>query len=177
MIRMDIDTVVVGNTHVASLVVLKPHDTSEFGPTTKLPIRIGLTEAVAIKRAFDNTTSSRPMTHDLLLNTLDALGATVASVCISRVEGTTFFARINILPANGPKISLDARPSDALALAVRAKTPLFAEASVLTTATYPDFNGVRKDEMDRELKDFHSFIENLSPEDFTVDNKRADKND
>lgn len=177
MIRMDIDTVVVGNAHVTSLVILKSHDTSEFSAGAKLPIRIGLTEALSIKRAFEHKTSARPMTHDLLLSTIDALGASVASVCISRVEGTTFFAQVNLLPANGPKISLDARPSDAISLAVRSKALIFADDAVLAAATYPDFKAVRNDEIQREMHEFHSFVENLNPEDFTVDHKRGDKND
>ena len=75
---------------------------------------------------------------------------------------------MELIAANGSHEYLDARPSDAIALAVRTGAPVYAEESVLTTAALPDFAAVEKDEQEAELAEFHQFVENLSPEDFNV---------
>lgn len=171
MVRMDVESIVIGNKHVASMLILHPRDTSNYSSGLKLPIRIGLSEAMSMQDATQNTKHKRPMTHDLLLNTITKLGGTVSSVCINDVEGRTFFADISIIMDSGETITIDSRPSDAVALALRVNAPIFVDSQVLNIATYPDFTAVRKDEMDRELNDFRSFLDTLTPEDFLADNK------
>ena len=117
--RMDIQTVVVGSGPVASLVVLKPHELAEDEHPTRLPIRIGTVEATAISMGVEPQEGGRPMTHDLLRSAINDLGATVSGVCISDVSGTTFFALVELEKSSGETISVDARPSDAIALAVQ----------------------------------------------------------
>mgnify|MGYP001176694588 CR=1 FL=1 len=165
---MDIQTVVVGGGPVASLIVLTTRKPSDAGMHAQLPIRIGTVEATAISMGIDGTKDGRPMTHDLFVSTLDALGATIDSVNISDVHGTTFYATVNLITDSGRHISVDARPSDAIALAVRCKAPIFASESVLQAATLPDFASVEKDEKEQELQEFHDFVEGLSPEDFNT---------
>ena len=164
LIRMDIQSVVVGAGPVASVVVLKPRHDS--GPSSKLPIRIGSIEAVSISMGIDGREHKRPMTHDLLGSVISTLDASVASVIISDVQGTTFFAQLRLVSSLGEPLCVDARPSDALALAVRVHAPIFAESSVLDTAALPDFASVERDERQKEAEAFHDFVEGLSPEDF-----------
>ena len=164
LVRMDIQSVVVGAGPVSSMVVLRPrHDD---GSSSKLPIRIGAVEAAALSMGVDGHASSRPMTHDLLANVISQLGASVVSVVIHDVHGTTFFARLCLKTELGQELAIDARPSDALALAVRLHVPIFATDKILHTAALPDFAGVERDEREREEEAFHDFVESLSPEDF-----------
>lgn len=164
ILRMDIQSVVVGAGPVASVVVLKPRQ--DNGSTSKLPIRIGTVEAIAISMGVDGHKQKRPMTHDLLNSVVTNLGASLSSVVINNVEGTTFYAQLRLVNDRGETISVDARPSDALALAVRMHAPIFAEEEVLDTAALPDFASVERDERAREAEAFHDFVEGLSPEDF-----------
>lgn len=165
---MDIQTVVVGGGPVASLIVLRTSKPNADGSFTQLPIRIGAVEATAISMGVDGAHGGRPMTHDLLASTIEALGAKVSHVVISDVEGTTFFAQVALRTDSGRAVQVDARPSDAIALAVRVDAPLFAEESVLEAATLPDFASVEKDEEKQELEKFHAFVEGLSPDDFNA---------
>ena len=123
---------------MTSLVVLKPR----HGETTstQLPIRIGTFEAAAISMGVEARAHKRPMTHDLLNNVIRDLGATLTSVVINRVSGTTFYAQLRLVTAAGETISVDARPSDAIALAVRSHKPIFADEKVLETATSTPWN-------------------------------------
>lgn len=165
---MDIKSVVVGGGPIASLVVLCPQETRSGEGAVKLPIRIGTVEASAISMGVDRPKGARPMTHDLLANAIEALGAKVGSVRVTSVSGTTFFAQVELVTAEHEHEYLDARPSDAVALAVRTGAPIYAEESVLATAGLPDFDAVKKSEQEAELAEFHQFVEGLSPEDFNV---------
>ena len=165
-VRMDIGSVVVGGGAVASVIVLKPHDEVQGLGMVQLPIRIGVAEASSISAALAHVPLSRPLTHDLLLNVIRELGATVMCVTIERVEGTTFYATIALALEDGEVKHIDARPSDALALALRCDAPIYAEHSVIDTAACPDFSAIAKSEQEEQLVAFHSFVENLSPQDF-----------
>ncbi|HQE69672.1 MAG TPA: bifunctional nuclease family protein [Atopobiaceae bacterium] len=164
LVRMDIQTVVVGGGPVASLVILR---TRTGDKDVQLPIRIGAIEATSISMGVNGAPSKRPMTHDLLLSTIKALDATLESITIAEVEGTTFFAHLNIRLSNDDLQVVDARPSDALALAVRTGAPIFASEDVVDAATLPDFSAVEESERQHSLEEFHSFVENLSPSDFS----------
>lgn len=164
--EMDIESVVVGSGPVASLVVLKSHPDTE-GTTFELPIRIGNIEASAISMGIQKNGNTRPMTHDLLASVIDSLGGRLRSVRVISVEGTTFFAQLELVGANGVVSFVDARPSDAIALAVRVHAPIYAEETVLNTASMPNFRGVESAERKEELQRFHEFVETISPEDFS----------
>ena len=172
--RMDIESVIVGGGPVASLVVLRTREGEGSSDARLLPIRIGKVEATAITMGVNRRSGGRPMTHDLLAATISALGAKTVSVRVMAVQGTTFFAQLELIAANGERAFVDARPSDAIALAVREEVPVYAEESVLETASMPDFRGVEKDEERRELSEFHDFVESLSPEDFNVTHGEKD---
>lgn len=168
MVRVDIETVVIGGGPVASLVVLKPRRADSIEGEQPLPIRIGTVEASAIGMGVESPAHERPMTHDLLKDTIRALGSTVSSVAITKVEGTTFYAQVNLTTEQGDHLSLDARPSDAIALAVRTKSPIFVAEAVMDAASYPDFAAIGRDEEEKSMEEFHDFVENLSPDDFAA---------
>lgn len=177
LIQMDIQTIVVGGGPVASLLVLKPRIPEEAPHDAQLPIKIGPVEAMAIGMGVNDShrTTDRPMTHDLMNNVIESLGAHLDSVIISAVSGTTFFAQLRIEKEDGEAIFIDSRPSDAIALAVRTGAPIYARSDVLTTASYPDFRGVEKEEEEHEMEEFHKFVENLTPDDFANDSNSSAK--
>lgn len=165
LIRMDIKTIIVGGGPVASLIVLQPRGVND-GTSVQLPIRIGPIEATAISMGVGGDSPERPMTHDLLAKTIKALDAKLVGVSIVDVSGTTFYATLMLANFAGIVVEVDARPSDAIALAVRTGAPIYAEESVLETAAMPDFDAIDEAKKTQDLEDFHSFVENLSPEDF-----------
>lgn len=166
MIRMDIESIVVGNGPMSSLVILRPRHSSLKDGQTQLPICIGTAEAGAIGMSLESVPHNRPLTHELFKTALKTLGAKITSVSIYKVEGTTFFASLHLLTPQNERKALDCRPSDAIALALQAHAPIFVDSDVLVTASFPDFKAVKKDEQSRELKKFHTFINSVSPEDF-----------
>lgn len=97
---------------------------------TVLPIWVGIFEANAIAMQLEEVVSPRPMTHDLLKNVIEGLEAQVEQVVITDLKDNTFFAAIHIL-RDGERFTIDARPSDAMALALRASAPIFVERQVL----------------------------------------------
>ncbi len=164
---MDISSIAVGGGPIPSFIVLEQHDLPEGEKKSRrLPIRIGTVEASAISLGIEPKEGSRPMTHDLLKATVEALGAELMSVRITGVRGTTFYAQLVLRDAEGREVCVDARPSDAIALAVRCGVRILADDSVIDAATLPDFDGVEKAEKQAELEEFHNFVEHLSPDDF-----------
>lgn len=165
MVRMEIQTVVVGGMQLPSLVVLKTRDGDNHRVT--LPIKIGPVEALAITMGIEGDQQKRPLTHDLLSSVINTLGARLSSIAIVDVRGTTFFATLQLIRSDGSRVEVDCRPSDAIALAVRRGVPIYVREQVLETATMPDFQQVERDSEELELQAFHDFVEGLSPEDFS----------
>ena len=127
-----------------------------------LPIWIGVFEAEAISRGLEDAVTLRPMTHDLMKQILDTFQATLTRVVINDIKENTFYANL-YLNIEGKEIIVDSRPSDAIALAVRVKAPIFiAESVVEVTKQLGLFASNLLEEQD-ELK---TIIENMKPEDF-----------
>jgi bifunctional DNase/RNase len=167
MVRMDIGTVVIGAGPISSLVVLDEHDCPKQD-ALHLPIKVGTVEASNISMGVDECPARRPMTHDLLSSVISSLDARLASVAITGVRDTTFYAQLNLIDADGDPVAVDARPSDAIALAVRENATIFVDEAVLETAAAPDLESAEREEMERKAKEFHDFIENVSPDDFNA---------
>lgn len=123
-----------------------------------LPIWIGVFEANAIAQKIDGLEPQRPMTHDLIFNSYEALGAKVEKIVISDLQESTFFALIYLQTKAG-ELTIDARPSDAMALALRAEAPLFVRTSVLDQALAADRVTEVSDE--EQLK---KWLEELDPD-------------
>ena len=130
-----------------------------------IPIWIGLFEASAIATEMEKINFSRPMTHDLMNDILKILNVEITSVEICDLRNNTFFASIHLI-RSGERFVVDARPSDAIALALRANAQIFVDDKVLEKSRTIDF-GVKATELDK-LKDdkLKEFLENLSPEEF-----------
>jgi uncharacterized protein len=123
-----------------------------------LPIWVGIFEANAIALQMENVATPRPMTHDLLRNVIEDLKGQVTKVLISDLKDNTFYALIYVESA-GDMVAIDARPSDAIALALRTQAPIFVEETVIDNAKGIDF-GTEKADSDRLQK----WLESLDPE-------------
>jgi bifunctional DNase/RNase len=124
-----------------------------------LPIWVGIFEANAIALQIENISTPRPMTHDLLRNVIEDLKASVQKIVVSDLQDNTFFAVI-YLSLNGDTVAIDARPSDAIALALRARAPIFVEDAVIDNAKTVDLSSDKTDS-DR----LHKWLESLDPDD------------
>jgi len=175
LIEMTIEGIRVSLQNYQRVIILKEKESDRY-----LPIWIGPAEADAIAVRLQEVSVARPLTHDLLRDVLDKLGAQVESVVVNDLANDTFYARI-MVKVNGERLEIDSRPSDAIALAVRVQVPIFAEDAVLEKAgILLDQEGRPKDEqgiyqepiskVDEEelqrMSAFRDFIESLDLDDF-----------
>lgn len=123
-----------------------------------LPIWVGLYEANAIAMQMENVSALRPMTHDLLRNVIQDLNASVQKIVVCDLQENTFYALI-YLALNGNTVAIDARPSDAIALALRTRAPIFVEETVIDNAKTFD---PAPDKADAER--LHKWLESLDPD-------------
>lgn len=135
------------------------------GGARMLPILIGTPEAAAIHAALEGLVPPRPLTHDLMVNVFDALGARLEHVLITEVRDHTFYAELH-LDVAGRKLVVSSRPSDALALATRTDAPVFATESLLDEAAVEVPDELPADEEEAILDEFRDFLEEIKPEDF-----------
>ncbi|GIK36177.1 MAG: hypothetical protein BroJett011_00100 [Chloroflexota bacterium] len=170
MIEVKIDSIRVSLMSQHRVVVLKDVDTDRY-----LPIWIGPFEADAITIQLQGVQVARPLTHDLLKSVIDEMGATISHVTVSELKNDTFFARI-VMDVNGQSMEIDARPSDAIALAVRANAPLFVAEEVMSAASIIPETSLEEADMDRDteplseeeeeqLAVFRDFIDELDLDD------------
>jgi uncharacterized protein len=129
-----------------------------------LPIWIGLLEATAIASEMENVKFSRPMTHDLMKNLLDQLGTRVARIEICDLRDNTFYALVYLV-AQDKEITMDARPSDAIALALRMEAPIFVDEEVIQKSKAVDL-GAKEEIHSDEGKKWTEILEGLDPDDF-----------
>ena len=147
------------------IVLLKTADGNKF-----LPIWIGHPEAAAILMKLQSQAPPRPMTHDLLSDMLEQLEAQVVRITVTELRENTFYAQITV-QQDGREIEVDSRPSDAIALAIRAEAPIFAADRVIEESAI-EFEGedVDQDQLDAEVAKFRNFLDEVTPEDFAVEN-------
>lgn len=129
MVEMELNKIVIDEKRHDQVIVLK-----EKGGNRILPIVIGLNEASAIKLKISGFTPPRPLTHDLLHATIKNLEANIEKIIIDKLEENTFHAKLVIKTNSGQTKIVDARPSDSIALAVRAHAPIFVEDEVIKHA-------------------------------------------
>jgi hypothetical protein len=176
MIEMTIDSIRVSLMNYQRVVILKEKTAERY-----LPIWIGPAEADAIAVRLQGVSVPRPLTHDLLRSVIDSLGATIDSIIVSDLKNDTFYAKL-ILNVDHRQMEIDARPSDAIALAVRAEVPIYAEESVLDKAgiildretgkpvveetSDGGMKGATEEEMKGKMSAFYDFINTLDLDDF-----------
>jgi uncharacterized protein len=158
LVPMSIKGLMLDPVSNSPIVVLKDDDEKFF-----LPIWVGIFEANAIALQLENIATPRPMTHDLLRNLITQLDARVTRIVINDLKDATFFAQIRLLINRGGgdrMLEIDARPSDAIALALRTEAPIYVAQSVLEQAQ--TITPESADDADDKTK---NWFENLSPED------------
>lgn len=144
------------------VVMLREHETER---PRVLPILIGGPEASAIHSAMEGIVPPRPLTHDLLVTVMLALGATLERVVITEVREHTFFAELHLRTAAG-EIVVSSRPSDAIALSVRTAAPIFAEEALLDEAAVEAPEEAQEGDEEAILDEFRDFLDDVSPDDF-----------
>jgi bifunctional DNase/RNase len=171
LVELSIESIRVSLMNYQRVVILREKDSDRY-----LCIWIGPAEADAIAVQLQEVSVPRPLTHDLLRSVIDTLGAQVNHVLVNDLANDTFYARI-VLDVNGSSMEIDSRPSDAIALAVRARVPIFADEGVLDRAGVlldkdgePADRGERTVKIDPEelekMSAFKDFIESLDLDDF-----------
>lgn len=153
-LRMEIKGLMLDPSSNVPIVILRDEESDVF-----LPIWIGIFEANAIALRIEGVDPPRPMTHDLLLSSVHTLGAAIDRIVISDLKESTFFAVIH-LDRGGEKMTIDSRPSDAIALALRAEAPIFVLRTVLEKAKAVEMN-----ENATEEEKIRKMLEELGPED------------
>lgn len=180
MIEMVIDSIRVSLMNYQRVVILKEKEAERY-----LPIWIGPAEADAIAVKLQSVQVPRPLTHDLLQSVIDAMGGTVASIIICDLKSDTFYAKIVLNINGGQTLEVDSRPSDALALAVRAQVPIYADELVMDKASIlldketgkpvaspggeeiiGEKGGKLSEEDKKRLSAFYEFINTLDLDDF-----------
>ncbi len=160
MVEVEIDSIRVSLMSQHRIVILRDTTSERF-----LPIWIGPYEAEAITVSLQEMEVARPLTHDLLRNVLETLGAEVQRVNITELKDDVFYARI-IVNVNGQELEIDSRPSDALALAVRVHVPVFVADQVMEEASAEPEEGVDQEELEEEMDEerlevFKDFVDTL----------------
>ena len=154
LVPMSIKGLMLDPVSNSPIVVLKDEEEKFF-----LPIWVGIFEANAIALQIENIATPRPMTHDLLRNVIHDLKAEVQKIVVCDLQENTFYALI-YLGLNGDTVAIDARPSDAIALALRARAPIFVEDSVIDNAKTVDFTPEKGDS-----ERLQKWLESLDPDD------------
>ncbi len=130
MIQVELSRIIIDEKRQDQVIVLREKDGDR-----QIPIVIGFMEASSIKIKISGVDVPRPMTHDLLVNVIEALGATLERVLIDKLVNNTFHAKLEIKSKDGQIKLIDTRPSDSVALAVRFKAPMFVADDVLQKST------------------------------------------
>jgi uncharacterized protein len=155
-IEMTIKGLMVDPITNTPIVILRDKDGQKV-----LPIWVGIFEANAIALQIENIATPRPMTHDLLRNVIHDLKAEVKKIVVCDLQENTFYALIYLaIDGRGETVAIDARPSDAIALALRTRAPIFVEDTVIDHAKTVDFTS-EKNDADR----LHKWLESLDPDD------------
>jgi bifunctional DNase/RNase len=151
------------------IVLLKTADGNKF-----LPIWIGHPEAAAILMKLQSQAPPRPMTHDLVSDMLEQLGAQIVRITVTELRENTFYAQITV-QQDGSEIEIDSRPSDAIALAIRAEAPIFAADRVIEESAI-EFEGdeIDQDRLDEEVAKFRNFLDEVTADQFAVEGEEEE---
>jgi len=137
----------------------------DAGEQRALPVWIGMYEANAIATCLAGMESPRPMTHDLLYNTIIQAGYSLSKVVITELKDTTFYAVIH-LSSDAGELRIDSRPSDAVALAVRFEAPIYVEEDVLDRSAV-DMSTIEEKAATSQKDEWLEMLENMDPEDYS----------
>ncbi len=158
--EMKLAGLIMDSTTNAPVIVLKDLEDKEV-----ISIWIGLLEASAIAVELEKVDLPRPMTHDLVKNVLDSLNIKVLKIDIADLRDNTFYAYIH-LGMDGKTFTIDARPSDAIAIALRTKSPIYVEEDVIKKSKKMDLESIKEAGKTDESKELKDLLERMSPDDF-----------
>ena len=158
--EMKLAGLIMDSTTNAPVIVLKDLDDKEV-----ISIWIGLLEASAIAVELEKVDLPRPMTHDLVKNVLDSLNIKVLKIEIADLRDNTYYAFIH-LGMDGKTFTIDARPSDAIAIALRTKSPIYVEEDVIKKSKKMDLESIKEAGKTDESKELKDLLERMSPDDF-----------
>ena len=161
LIQMEVAGLALDPSGNSPILILK----SQEGERT-LPIWIGIMEAASIAMALQNVEFPRPMTHDLFKNFIALTGAVMEKVDILDLKESTYFAQITFATKDGGTLVLDSRPSDAIALAIRTKAPVFVAEEVLDKSSTGQNTGEAADQSEEGMK-WADYLAALNPDDFS----------
>lgn len=156
MVEMKVSGVILEPQSRSPIVVLKDEDERRA-----LLIWVGEPEANAILLGLEQIPTPRPLTHDLFISTMKILGAALSEIRISDMRNNTFYAELK-LDVDGKEVIVDARPSDAIALALRSQSPIMVSEEVMAQSSIP----INQTKDDQDAEDFKKFVENVKPSDF-----------
>ncbi len=162
MIKVTIDSIRASLMSEHRVIILKETNAERY-----LPIWIGPYEADAIAIRLRDIEVARPLTHDLLNNVITEMGGEISHIIVNDLRDDTFYAHISV-SLNGRQVEIDSRPSDAIALAVRANVPIFVEENVMVQAGITPEADVTEDAGDEELSAFRDFINTLDLDDLPL---------
>ena len=162
MIEVTVDSIRASLMSEHRVIILKDINAERY-----LTIWIGPYEADAIAIRLRNIEVARPLTHDLLNNVIAEMGGEISHIIVSDLRNDTFFARITV-NVDGQQVEIDSRPSDAIALAVRAEVPIFVEEDVMAQAGITPEEDVTEGADEDALSAFRDFIDNLDLDDLPV---------
>ena len=169
MIEMKVMGIAIDTASGSPIIVLNDKDNRKA-----LPIWIGSAEASAIIRKIENIKVLRPMTHDLIIDVIEKTGYSVDRVEINDVEKETYFSTIYLTNEDGKEVTIDSRPSDAIAVAIRVDAPIFVSAKVLADGSV----SCDSEKAEAESQEFRNFIQSIKPSDFErllKDDKQSDQ--
>ena len=140
LVRMELSRILIRELNDFQVIELREvaEGTDVLSDPRSFPIVIGLPEAQAIERRLKGVTIKRPQTHDLLANSIEALGASLESISITELREHTYFATLDVRNAEGESVQIDARPSDAIALGVAGEVPIYVDDAVIAAAQEPE---------------------------------------
>ena len=159
-IEMTIKGVLVDPVTNDPIIILRDKDGQRV-----LPIWVGVHEANAIGLQIENVSTERPMTHDLLRDVLDDLGVSLEKITVTDLRDGTFYAELELNARDGVH-TVSSRPSDAIALAARTGSPIYAAEAVLDEAGYLADDEGEEPEEEEVVEQFKEFIDTVNPEDF-----------
>ncbi len=149
------------------IVLLKTKDGNRY-----LPIWIGQPEAAAILMKLQGASTPRPMTHDLLTEILNELDARITRITVTELRENTFYAQVTV-QLDGTEVEVDSRPSDAIALAVRAEAPIYADDRVIEESAI-EFEGEEVNE-EEIVDEFRRFLDHVTPDEFAVEDDEPEE--
>ncbi|MEO1131615.1 MAG: bifunctional nuclease family protein [Cyanobacteria bacterium J06639_1] len=163
MVEMEVAGIALEAVNKVPIVILR-----DLAERRAIPILVGKAEASAILKALESEEPARPMTHDLILSSWTEWGIEVERIVICALKDDTFYALITTV-RDGEKKEIDSRPSDAIAIALRADAPIWAMEEVISEASIP----IDRDADAAEQEEFREFLRDISPKDFISGNSEA----